>query len=109
MIVGAGPATLGLLCNAIKTNRYVNISSFFIWRIELILFLKPILILKVFNILIYSNLNRLSELVASGQGIAILEKGLCFGGGDLQNFGINSNTSSNSFLKATYNKIVRTL
>lgn len=49
----------------------------------------------------------MNELIASGQGIAILEKKVSFGGGDLQNFGINSNTSSNSFLKATYNKIVR--
>ena len=28
--------------------------------------------------------------------------GLCFGGGDLQHYGINSNTSANGFMKCTY-------
>ena len=45
---------------------------------------------------------RLTELVAKGQGIAILEKGLSFGGGSLQNYGLNSNTSANGFLKCLY-------
>lgn len=67
VIVGAGPATLGLLCNAMKTNR-------------------------------------LNELVNSGDGIAILEQGLSFGGGDLVNFGINSNTSARGFLKCCFKK-----
>lgn len=69
VIIGAGPATLGLLCNAAKTNR-------------------------------------LQELVNSGDSIAILEKGLCFGGGALQNFGINSNTSANGFIRSLYKKVV---
>lgn len=67
VFIGGGPATLGLLCNAQKTNR-------------------------------------LTELVNSGDGIAILEEGLSFGGGDLQYYGINSNTSANGFLKCTYKK-----
>ena len=65
VFVGAGPATLGLLSNAIKTNR-------------------------------------LNELASTGDGIAILEKGLSFGGGDLVSFGINSNTSASGFLKCCY-------
>ena len=56
--------------------------------------------------LIFELIIRLNELVTTGQGIAILEMGLSLGGGDLQNFGINSNTSANSFLKSTYNKTV---
>ena len=67
LIVGAGPCTLGLMCNAIKTNR-------------------------------------LNELINTGDGIAILEMGLGFGGGDLQEYGINSNTSANGFLKCCYKK-----
>ena len=67
MIVGAGPATLGLLTNACKTNR-------------------------------------LNELVAKGDGLAIIETGLAFGGGCLQNFGINSNTSANGFIKCLYKR-----
>ena len=67
VFIGGGPATLGLLCNALKTNR-------------------------------------LAELVNSGDGIAIIEEGLSFGGGDLQHYGINSNTSANGFLKCTYKK-----
>ena len=46
VVIGAGPATLGLICNAMKTNR-------------------------------------LNELVTSGDGIAIIEQGLSFGGGHL--------------------------
>ena len=67
VVIGGGPATLGLLCNAAKTNR-------------------------------------LHELVTTGDGLAVLESGLCFGGGDLQEYGINSNTSANGFLKCTYKK-----
>jgi len=48
--------------------------------------------------------NRLHELVTSGDSIAILEQGLCFGGGDLGDYGINSNTSANGFIKCTYKK-----
>jgi hypothetical protein len=65
--VGAGPATLGLLCSAAKTNR-------------------------------------LHELVAGGDGIAIVETGLSLGGGNLQHFGINSNTSANGFIRGFYKK-----
>jgi len=38
-------------------------------------------------------------------GIAILESGLSFGGGCLQNFGLNSNTSANGFIKCLYRKV----
>lgn len=67
VVIGAGPATLGLVCNAIKTNRY-------------------------------------HELVTTGEGLAILDQGLSFGGGDLQHFGIHSNTSARGFIKCTYKK-----
>ena len=47
---------------------------------------------------------RLNELVAKGDGLAIIEQGLNFGGGSLQNFGINSNTSANGFIKCLYKR-----
>ena len=47
---------------------------------------------------------RLTELVAKGDGIAIIEKGMSFGGGNLQNYGINSNTSANGFIKCLYRR-----
>jgi len=68
LIVGAGPATLGLICNAIKTNR-------------------------------------LNDLVTTGDGLAIVEQGFTFGGGDLQYFSIQSNTSARGFFKCVYKKI----
>ena len=43
-------------------------------------------------------------MVSTGNGIAILEQGLALGGGALQNFGINSNTSANGFIKCLYKK-----
>ncbi len=49
---------------------------------------------------------RLSELVQTGDGVAIVEAGLCLGGGFLQQFGINSNTSANGFIKCLYRKKV---
>lgn len=67
VFIGGGPATLGVLCNAFKTNR-------------------------------------LPDLVATGEGIAILEQGMGFGGGDLVSYGINSNTSANGFMKQCYKK-----
>lgn len=67
MIVGAGPATLGLFCNALKTNRLKN-------------------------------------LVMEEGGVAVLEMGQSFGGGSLQFYGINSNTSANGFIKCAFNK-----
>ncbi len=67
MIIGGGPAALGLLVNAVKTNR-------------------------------------LNELM-QGDGIAIVDAGLNFGGGILGKYGINSNTSGGGFLKCTYKKI----
>lgn len=67
MIIGGGPASLGLLVNAVKTNR-------------------------------------LNELM-QGDGIAIVDSGLNFGGGILGKYGINSNTSGGGFLKCTYKKI----
>ena len=62
VFVGAGPATLGIMCNAQRTGR-------------------------------------LSDLVTKNGGIAIIEQGSSFGGGNLQHFGINSNTSANGFMK----------
>jgi hypothetical protein len=47
---------------------------------------------------------RLNELVVKGDGIAILDAGLSFGGGTLQNFGINSNTSANGFIRCLYKR-----
>eukprot|EP00347_Sterkiella_histriomuscorum_P009643 403340423 len=47
---------------------------------------------------------QLNELILTGDGIAVVESGLAFGGGCLQNFGINSNTSANGFLKCLYRK-----
>lgn len=47
---------------------------------------------------------RLNDLVTTGDGIAILDQGLSFGGGALQNFGVNSNTSANGFIKCLYKK-----
>jgi hypothetical protein len=44
-------------------------------------------------------------LVNTGDSIAVLEMGLNFGGGNLQNFGINSNTSANGFIKSLYKKV----
>ena len=44
------------------------------------------------------------DLVVNGDGIAILEEGMSFGGGELSKFGLNSNTSANGFLKCLYKK-----
>jgi hypothetical protein len=46
----------------------------------------------------------LHELVSTGDGIAILEQGLALGGGNLQHFGLNSNTSANGFIKCLYKR-----
>ena len=69
MVVGGGPASLGLLVNAFKTSRYSDILT--------------------------------------GDGLAIIDGGLSFGGGNLGTYGINSNTSAYGFLKCT-NKNVKT-
>lgn len=66
-MIGGGPASLGLLVNAVKTNR-------------------------------------LNE-VMQGDGLAIIDAGINFGGGILGKYGINSNTSGGGFLKCTYKKI----
>lgn len=47
---------------------------------------------------------RLHELVATGDGLAIIEQGMTLGGGELQHFGVNSNTSARGFLKCAYKK-----
>ncbi len=39
-----------------------------------------------------------------GDGLAIIDAGLNFGGGILGRYGINSNTSGGGFLKCTYKK-----
>jgi len=46
---------------------------------------------------------RLNELL-KGDGIAIIDQGVTFGGGVLGNYGINSNTSAGGFLKCTFKK-----
>ena len=49
---------------------------------------------------------RLSDLIRSkdagynNNGLAIIDEGISFGGGQLGNYGVNSNTSANGFLKA---------
>jgi hypothetical protein len=48
--------------------------------------------------------HRLHELVTTGEGIAIVEQGLSLGGGDLQHFGLNSNTSANGFMRGLYSR-----
>jgi len=47
---------------------------------------------------------RLAELATTSDGIVVLEQGLNFGGGDLGQYGINSNTSANGFLKCIYRR-----
>ena len=42
---------------------------------------------------------KLESLVQTGKGLAILEQGNTFGGGSLQNYIINSNTSADGFLQ----------
>ena len=49
-------------------------------------------------------MSRLNELVAKGDGLAVIEQGLTLGGGNLINFGINSNTSANGFIKCLYKR-----
>jgi len=46
---------------------------------------------------------KFSELV-QGEGLAVLDTGTSFGGGNLCNYGINSNTSANGFVKAILRK-----
>ncbi len=46
---------------------------------------------------------KFGELNQDG-GVAILDCGTSFGGGMLANYGINSNTSANSFLKCIFRK-----
>jgi len=49
--------------------------------------------------------SRLQELV-DGNGIAIVDENELFGGGALNHYGINSNTSAYSFIKFLYQKKV---
>jgi hypothetical protein len=42
--------------------------------------------------------------VSTGNGVAVLEQAFSFGGGNLENFGLNSNTTANGFIKQLYNK-----
>ena len=44
------------------------------------------------------------ELVSTGDGLAVIEQGMALGGGELQNFGVNSNTSARGFLKCAYKR-----
>ena len=66
MVIGGGPASLGLLVNAVKTNRLIELLQ--------------------------------------GDGLAIIDAGINFGGGILGRYGINSNTSGGGFLKCAYKK-----
>ena len=47
--------------------------------------------------------NKFGELIQN-DGLAILEAGLSFGGGNLCSYGINSNTSANGFVKCILSK-----
>ena len=67
LVIGAGPAALGLMVAAVKQQRF-------------------------------------SELIQD-DGVAILDEGTAFGGGMLCNYGINSNTSANSFLKCLFRRV----
>ena len=70
LVIGSGPAALGFLINALKTGRL-------------------------------SDLIRSKDTGSSNNnGVAIIDEGISFGGGQLQNYGINSNTSAGGFLKA---------
>lgn len=66
LVIGGGPAALGLCINALKNNKF-------------------------------------QELV-NDDGMAIIDSGMSFGGGKLGDYGINSNTSANSFLKCILRK-----
>lgn len=66
VVIGGGPASLGLFLSAVKQQKF-------------------------------------GELL-HGDGVAILDKGINFGGGMLAQYGINSNTSANSFMKAIIRK-----
>ena len=46
---------------------------------------------------------KFGELI-QGEGVAVLDTGISFGGGNLCNYGINSNTSANGFVKAILRK-----
>ena len=48
--------------------------------------------------------NKLKVLAERDGGFAVLEEGGTFGGGNLQKYLINSNTSAHSFIKFTYTK-----
>jgi hypothetical protein len=49
----------------------------------------------------------LTDLVTSGDGIAVLDAGIAFGGGALQSFGINSNTSASGFIRCMNKKVTK--
>jgi hypothetical protein len=67
LVIGGGPAALGFLINAFKTNRHTALLH--------------------------------------GESLAIIDEGICFGGGNLCFYGINSNTSAGGFLKCSNRKI----
>ena len=46
----------------------------------------------------------MNELVAKGDGIAVIDEGMTLGGGCLAKFGVNSNTSANGFIKCLYKR-----
>ena len=77
LIIGAGPAALGFLINALKSGRLQG--------------------------LIRSKDNGFGN----NNGLAIIDDGLSFGGGQLCNYGINSNTSANGFLKCIKRQVVK--
>ena len=43
--------------------------------------------------------------ILQDDGVAILDNGISLGGGMLCNYGINSNTSANSFLKCIFRRV----
>jgi len=69
LLVGAGPAALGFVVNALKTGR------------------------------LHDLIRSKDQGYGNNHGLAIIDDAMSFGGGQLGNYGINSNTSAGGFLK----------
>lgn len=77
LVIGSGPAALGFLINALKSGRLQG------------------LIRSREN----GNFNN--------NGLAIIDEGVSLGGGQLGNYGINSNTSAIGFLKCIKRQVAK--
>lgn len=75
LVIGAGPSALGFLINALKSGR------------------------------LQSLIRSKDTGFGNNNGLAIIDDGISFGGGQLGNYGINSNTSANGFLKCMKRQI----